>query len=69
MSGDVRGSWVKGGNIGARQVLVEVLVGKKKQTPQVDLRTGEMTDWLGEGVHEFAEGINGFANDSLSWAD
>lgn len=46
-----------------------MLVGKQKQAPPVDLKTGEMTDWLGEGVHGFSEGINGFANDSLSWAD
>lgn len=37
--------------------------------PPVDLKTGGMTDWPGEGVHEFEEGVNGFANDFLSWAD
>lgn len=37
--------------------------------PLVDLKIGGMTDWLGEGVHVFAEGINGFANNFLSWVD
>lgn len=35
----------------------------------MDIKTGGMTDWLEEGVHVFAEGINGSANDFLSWGD
>lgn len=33
------------------------------------LKTQAMTDGLGKGVHLFAEGINGPANDFFSWGD
>lgn len=43
--------------------------GRRKQAPPVDLNTRGTTDGLGKGVHVFAEGINGSANDFFSWLD
>lgn len=43
--------------------------GEEEAGASSEFKTGEMSDWLGEGVCEFAKGINGFANDFPSWAD